>query len=333
MPTCLYCRATKDSTLFNREHVVPESFGRFRGNFVLKNVICRDCNDYFGRTLDLKLARETVEGLDRYKIGAKSPAQGTRFGLSDTLTARISDGGFHHGARVFWGPSSDQSRLVLLPFPQYGVSDGRETTWFTADALPRREGLSRHGFDLEREITVKPFGIDEDAARAQLGSLGYNTSLERVGETTEGSEINIRLNGSIDRTLRRAVAKIAYNYLAFQYQRIATMEQFTVLRRYVRYDEFLGPEPVTLSNGPLIAGTTPEKAPMAHVVAVENNGDQILGHVTLFFHFRYLVVLADGGFLIKPTMVNQGHIFNADTLEIYQLTSDARRGRPLTPPD
>src|SRR6187551_2390052 len=77
MPTCLYCRETKGAVLFNREHVVPESFGRFRQNFVLKNVVCRDCNDYFGRTLDLKLAPETIEGLDRYKVGGKSPTGGT----------------------------------------------------------------------------------------------------------------------------------------------------------------------------------------------------------------------------------------------------------------
>ena len=26
-PTCIYCLGTKDDALFNREHVLPESFG------------------------------------------------------------------------------------------------------------------------------------------------------------------------------------------------------------------------------------------------------------------------------------------------------------------
>lgn len=322
----------KDVTRFNREHVVPESFGRFQKNFVLKNVVCSDCNDYFGRTLDLKLARESIEGLERYQIGTKSPAKETRFGLSEALTARINDGGFHDGARVYWGPSSGQGRLVLLPFPQYGVSDGRETTWFAGDALPARQDLPKYGFDLAREITVKPFGIEQELARAQLGSLGYRTSLEQLGETTAGAEVGIRLSGSIDRTLRRAVAKITFNYLAFHYPAIATMEQFSTLRRYVRYDEILGADPVTLSSQPLVAGTTAEQAPCAHAVAVEHKNGLILGHVTLFFRFRYHVVLADGGFLVEPTIVNRGHIFNVDSLEILELTSDPARGHPLTPP-
>jgi hypothetical protein len=65
--TCLYCRETKDANVFNREHVLPEAFGKYEGNFVLKGVVCEACNTYFANHLDIKLARDSIEGLDRYR--------------------------------------------------------------------------------------------------------------------------------------------------------------------------------------------------------------------------------------------------------------------------
>jgi hypothetical protein len=192
--------------------------------------------------------------------------------------------------------------------------------------------LPSYGFDLGREITVKPFGVGHEEAKSRLDFLGYNTTLERLGETTAGAEIDIRLSGNIDRVLRRAAAKIAFNYLAYHYPTIPTMTQFAALRRYVRYDEASGHEPVTLSREPMVAGATEECAPIAHAVAVENKSGRVLGHVTLLFRFRYLIVLADGGFLLEPTTVNCGHIFNVDSREILELTRDPARGRRLTPP-
>src|SRR5262245_4424696 len=63
--TCLYCKETKPQDLFNREHVLPQSFGTFDNNMVLRNLVCEDCNTYFSRTLELRLGRESFEGVDR----------------------------------------------------------------------------------------------------------------------------------------------------------------------------------------------------------------------------------------------------------------------------
>ena len=71
---CIYCLANKPESQFNREHVIPEAFGVFQQNLVL-DCVCQACNDFFGRDLDLKLGRDTIEGLDRFRYGLKTPAQ------------------------------------------------------------------------------------------------------------------------------------------------------------------------------------------------------------------------------------------------------------------
>lgn len=46
---CIYCLEDKQSNYFkNREHVLPESFGSFKNNFTLKNMVCDVCNVFLG---------------------------------------------------------------------------------------------------------------------------------------------------------------------------------------------------------------------------------------------------------------------------------------------
>lgn len=73
--TCIYCREVKPPEAFDREHVLPQAFGTFTRDNLVLDCVCRDCNGLFGRTIDQKLARDTVEGLERYRQGLRSPAE------------------------------------------------------------------------------------------------------------------------------------------------------------------------------------------------------------------------------------------------------------------
>ena len=60
---CIYCLEKKSHRNFTkREHVIPESFGGFINNFTLINIVCDECNLFFGQKLELHLARDTFEG-------------------------------------------------------------------------------------------------------------------------------------------------------------------------------------------------------------------------------------------------------------------------------
>lgn len=93
MPLCIYCRLDKPPDDFNREHVVQEAFGRFKNNLVLHELVCEECNEYFGNGLDLALARDSLEGLHRYERGLKEATVDTVFGRGDLSEGRLIEGG------------------------------------------------------------------------------------------------------------------------------------------------------------------------------------------------------------------------------------------------
>jgi hypothetical protein len=333
MPTCLYCHEIKDANAFNREHVVPEAFGKFEGNFVLREVVCAACNKYFGDHLDITLARDSIEGLDRYEHGVKRPTETTSFGRAAFLKARVSEG-FYQGAEVWWGPSDDGDKIVMRPFPQIGVSDesGGKQVWFPADKLPSKSDLPGLGFPAGASVILKPCGIDPVVAENLLTEKGYAPSPPEILGHERRDPIDIHVRGTIDRVLMRAVAKIAYNYLAFHYEGIARLEQFDAIRRYVRYDAAPSATPVTVADGDILAGLPADRAPLAHCLVVSWQGGQVVGQVQLFFRFRYRIVLADGGFVFAPTVIDKGHLFDPINRQIVGLTSDPRRGKPIQVP-
>jgi hypothetical protein len=62
---------------FTREHVLSRAFGAFRQAPTLLNMVCGDCNQFFGDHLETRVARGAFEGLLRYQLGAKVPDQET----------------------------------------------------------------------------------------------------------------------------------------------------------------------------------------------------------------------------------------------------------------
>jgi hypothetical protein len=331
MPTCLYCQECKDCSGFNREHVIPQAFGTFEQNLVLVNTVCADCNTHFGKHLDLKLSRDSIEGLERYEHGIKRPSSKTAFGQDALLKARINDGGFYQGAEVWWGPSQDGTKLVLYPFPQIGVSDGvGHQEWFPADQIPTKSQLHDFGFVPGAALTIKPLGVESSAVEGELCKKGYAPSpVEHVQGPPEEPDTEIYISGIINHTLNRAIAKIAFNYFAYHFHSIAMMEQFDEIRRYVRYEQSPSSRLVSLSSKDFLAGLPEDKVPVAHGVAVSWKAGQVIGQVTLFFRFHYRILVANGGFLIAPTDINKGHLFNPISKQILELTSDPRRGRSL----
>jgi hypothetical protein len=331
MPKCIYCHEAKDAGAFNREHALPEAFGTFENNMVLQHVVCEACNTYVANHLDVRLARDSIEGLDRYEHKVKQPKEKTSFGRAGLLRAHVDDGGFYQGAQVWWGPSDDSKSLVLRPVPQFGVSDeSGKQVWFEADKLAAKSELE--GFGRGMPLTVKPFGIDFAEAEVRLREKGYAPSpVEQVGSPLPGP-IDIHIKGTIDRVLMRSIAKIAFNYLAYHYEGIARMEQFDVIRRYIRYDVTPPASPVSLSPGEFLAGLPADRAPLAYGVGVSWNRGQVVAQVTLFFRFHYRIVLADGGFLFAPSLVGKGHLFDPINRQIVELTPDPRRGRPIEVP-
>lgn len=139
MPTCIYCLESKPKTAFLKaEHVIPESFGGFRDNLTLHEVVCDDCNQFFGNDVELYLARDTPDGLNRFLIGGKNHREFHSLGKGSLLERRVKSD-FLKGAFVAHGERPQ--KFVLLPQIGFGKSKTGPCKWFTVDQLPTREEL------------------------------------------------------------------------------------------------------------------------------------------------------------------------------------------------
>jgi len=140
MYTCVYCRKQSERR-FPREHVIPQSFGKFKGALTLR-CVCGDCNRYFANNLELFLGRDSHESFRRLQYAMKPMSEagelrGTR------VTATIAPGNSWSGARVVFGYDEQQRKLVVIPLPQVGFQafDG-SWIWFMESELTGPEAVA-----------------------------------------------------------------------------------------------------------------------------------------------------------------------------------------------
>jgi hypothetical protein len=123
MRRCIYCLEEKPDDKFNREHVIPEGFGRFENNLVL-TCVCRGCNDFFSKELDLKLGRDAVEGIDRFRFGVKKPEEYKSLGKRSTSYHEVMEGPLK-GLRCYGTPNADGGFDMTGYEPQIGLAQTR----------------------------------------------------------------------------------------------------------------------------------------------------------------------------------------------------------------
>jgi len=96
---CIYCLKEKNSNEFRkREHVIPQMFGRFKNNLILRGLVCDNCNQYFGDNLELALGRDTIEGIImRAKLGMINKELPKKY---ERLKFKITSGE-HKGSKTY----------------------------------------------------------------------------------------------------------------------------------------------------------------------------------------------------------------------------------------
>ena len=88
----IYCLNNKLAHEFTKtEHVIPQSFGLYRDNLTLNNIVCDACNQFFGDHLERALARDTVEGLQRFDQSLKDKKDLKTFGRDSRLTMEFDE--------------------------------------------------------------------------------------------------------------------------------------------------------------------------------------------------------------------------------------------------
>jgi hypothetical protein len=268
MATCIYCREELGTEHFNKEHVIPRLFGTFEGNQTLIHTVCSGCNNYFSLNLEHALGRDSFEAIFRLRHGQKLPHEFNGF-AGDRLSFRIPAGKPGAGVVVRPAPSPDGSEIVLMLPPQIGV---------------RREGETEFRYYTEEDLTIDGANILPAGKKATLRLLSAkrdDAGLERLRaltrnlqpkfqeegeidlpppETIDG-QIIVEVRGTIDKLIARAVAKIAFNYMAKHAGTdFALNACFDPIRRFIRYDK--GGDDwrqfVRIIDLPLLAEETPD---------------------------------------------------------------------------
>ncbi len=324
---CVYCRLTKDLREFNREHVLPEAFGKYEANLVLAGCVCVGCNDYFSKHLDTPLARDTKEGIERFQHGLVHEKKRRRLGRRITLRHR---GGHLDGSLI--DVELDASGTALLPRPSrqvgFGTSEAGPFDWYRVEELPDLAALRAKGFTY-----VVTGGLSAEEATSILASLGLATTdrVELPDPRDEAGMVDTTMTGRIDTTIRRAVAKIAFNYFTYCYAAVAAMDQFRGVRDYIRFEAPTDPDPVAIVAKPILGNTPPGTQILAHVLTVRWNKilHRVVAQVTLFGWLQYEITLSRERFIFPPSFVDSGHAFNPFAGQVAELTRDRRKAAKL----
>lgn len=315
---CIYCKGTSISA-FPREHVLPGMFGRFEQNLTL-DCVCGPCNNYFSK-LELSFGRDSPEAVARLSQGLKPVSAVTQLGNSRLRQLRVVQAGFHHDAHIQYACSSTTGALLVRPVPQVGFRRGDETVWFeeaelSAEAVaPFREGGYIRFLLGSAEVALR--------LTARLAELGIKVEDPQPLEPplADGGKVETVTGCIFDNTLRRVVAKIAFNYAAcvagFEF---VLQSDFDAIRSFIRY------EIVTKWNSVVLIDPPFRPAGERHSLAVRwmPQGRALLGLVSLFDSYNYLVSLCDSySSELRPLLAS--HEFSLKTRACRRTEGDLTR--------
>jgi len=135
--------------------------------------------------------------------------------------------------------------------------------------------------------------------------------------------IFLETEGFIDEPVWRAIAKIAFNYLAkIRGPAYVLDDKFDRIRAFIM-GEFKGRAHVRLSREPILADETPRlKNRRVHLILFERQGYGLRGRVSLFNTFTYDVMLCPNLGLIYS--IKSGHAFDPIGKDVYRLVGISR---------
>jgi hypothetical protein len=327
---CIYCLRELDRRSYTKaEHVLPQSFGTFEQNFTLREIVCDDCNHYFGNNLEIFLARDTYEGQLRFTHGVKDGSDFKELARSTRVAIKYAEGEYA-GRYVARRYSKEKDAIEVTPLPQVGfLLSGDRYEYFLLDNIPPLAKLQVKGFDGNRPRSIHALAVDLEELRRLLAERGIGFRFTDSDLPTDRPDsILCEFEGTIDHVIRRAIAKIGFNYLAyFQGAAFLQRPEFDMARRYIRYGALPDYQMMSIDEVAILEGEPLEGLRvLGHVITtVWTSVHSVLVQVTLFNWLTYRISLTKEFNGPRPE-IRRGHIFDPANRRIHELGS-----RPLQP--
>lgn len=300
--------------------------------------VCRECNDYFSSTVDLAITRDSIEALLRVEHGIKAVTD-IKGMLASRIEIRLPA---DHRFGPLWltllpGPTGHESTVAPMPQVRFGRRGGGSFICLNEAQLRAEDPRENLDSDAARKSLF--WNASDEAAKdrliAILDSYGIGFSPGEKFVAPEGvDEIDTEIQWLVDRLIGRAIAKIAFNYLAKNSAAAGRDFVFSVMfdpvRRFVRYGEGAKARQfVDVFNAPTKMLPTERKDADQHVLAIrweEEPKGHILGYVKLFDYAEYVVRLAKEPRGIWLDLA-AAHTYSLKTRRVSRLAK-GRRIRP-----
>lgn len=238
---CIYCKKEKEESEFNREHVVPQMYGRYQDGFVLNsNQVCRECNSYFSTNLENVVGLDSIEALDRMQFGTRKMRDGRKLNgnrMKIVFTETALKG-------VVVRPTADSTRPERIRF-QYGpligiLREDGEYDYYVPDQVPVATEAEKDRLGGKKR-PILAIGISEEESTAVLKERGWVSESSGYAaiqpqEILGTEDVLFSIKDVDDPIKRRLAAKTVLNYLCYRYGKdYALREEFDPIREYVRY--------------------------------------------------------------------------------------------------
>ncbi len=317
---CIYCK--NNITEFNKsiEHVFPEAFGC--PDSWTMDCVCRDCNNEFGRTLERYLASDSIEGLWRLqKIGSKSkkPVRQTR------ITIRIPDEDRYGNFKgVILYADFAQMDSLYLPAQILTFSSSDEKKSILIEKMSDEEIKNVTGRFILFAHNEKEYKQAVERLK-QLGKKFEEDDINRLPITAINNDgkLEVETEGIMDAVIFRAIAKLAFNYLAKVKGADYVLDQkFDLIRDYIKTGNKPNFKMVKIEKGHILTEETNKRYFLeGHIFTVETRGNIIISKVALTnaFNFYYVVYLGEVGPIWYD--IKSGHAYSLEEDKIIPLFS------------
>lgn len=333
---CIYCLKDKKQLNFkNREHVIPQCFGRFSpDNLVLRDLVCDECNQYFGDNLELYLGRDSFESILRLRHGLKPKASLKK---PRRLTSKMVEGEFKNAiVKVVAGDKIGS--LVMEKIAQAGFynKERDEYDFYEIENIPTGNELLERGYEVKgRTVLLIGYENEIDLLKKELHEkdIPLKGDPELIKMFDRDEKVTVMISATSDRVLMRAICKITFNYLAYIVGKEFVLKPiFDGIRNFIRNDIGPSEEYISYNLPPIlyddqILKRLGIKVTIGHIINLEWNGINIVSKISLFNAHTYGVTLCKNydGIWIP---LRCGHHFDIETKQLSNLIVASKRLLP-----
>jgi len=324
MAVCIYCKRELVESEFNKEHVLPRAFGTFENNLTLIEIVCKECNSFFSTALELYLARDSIEAVQRLERGLK-PLELENELRQQRVGYSIDVEGPWEGARLQLGVEDNELVVGLVPQVGFHKKAGGERRLFITEEELATSDAWRDRVDPAGNLLVAAPSIevrDRIIAKLKEKGISFTATMEMPAPPTESGRVLTETAVKIDSVIRRAVAKIAFNYAAFTAGPVLLLDPaFDVTRRFIRFGDKPDYPLVVVDDVPILYDDMrTARQTSGHLITLEwaPCGRDAVSQVALFNWIRYRISVGRH-FTGIWREIRSGHHFDHESRQIHQL--------------